>query len=301
MASSFFALLDDAVAISKPLFATLDDVAIISTKAAQKTQALIIDDIATAPSFTMGFKSEREIPIIWKIAKGSIFNKIVFLTPLILALNFFLPWIIDPLLLLGGLFLCYEAALKTKEMFSSHKSHVEAKSEDEAVKKAIKIDFILSFEILLIAFSTISEETLLMQVAGLMAVSLLVTAIVYGLVLVVVRADDIGHFLQKTKSFRWLGNCIIKIMPKFLILLSIIGVIFMASVGLHLISHSLHHMGVDYIYNIVKVSIGYLDFLGVFLADLIINVLLGFIFGIVIYLTKINFIKLLYKPTQNKS
>ena len=283
--SSFFGLLDAASAIAKPILATADDVAVISAKAASKTSKIVVDDVATAPSFTLGFKSEREIPIVWKIAKASLFNKIVILMPIVLALSFFAPWAIDPLLLIGAFYLSYEAIVKIKELFSKA-NRIEQKSEDQAVKSAVTLDFILSFEIMLIALSTITEEKIGMQVAALFSVSVLITSIVYGLVLVIVRADEVGLWLQKKRYVGIFGHAIIGVMPYLLKVLSILGIVFMASIGSHLCVECLHNLGFDYLYNAMKSLKNFLDTYPYMIVDLSLNVPFGLLIGLVIYLNK---------------
>lgn len=296
MASTLFALLDRSTAMVKTIASTLDDVSIISVKAAQKTKSIIVDDIATMPAVTSGFDESREVPIVMAIAKGSLFNKVVILTPLILALNFFAPFLIPPLLIAGGLFLCYEAALKSYEMIAtSPAAHREEKDEATAIAEAKTIDMILSAEILLIAMSTMLDRDFITQVIALLAVSVLITVLVYGLVLLVVRADDAGLALQRKESTKWIGRFIMSFVPYLLSSLSVIGVVAMSNVGAELLVHATHEIGFDGLYDLVKLGQKSLASIPKFLSGMLIAIPLGFVVGAAILILKKSVLKLVNK------
>ena len=271
--------------MAKVVAGTADDVATISVQASAKTTKLVVDDIATAPAMVTGFSSKREIPIIYKIAKGSIVNKLIIITPIILLLNAFLPQMFDPLLLIGGLYLAYEAVVKSKEFFSSPSSYRHAKCEKKAVIDAIKIDLILSFEILMIAFRELSTHPFMIQVAALVVISFLVTIIVYSLVLLIVRADEVGEWLKSKRYVSFIGVLILKSVPMLLNALTIVGIIFLASIGSHLCAECLHNMNIDFLHEIIedaKMALGGSSFI----VDTIINMPIGLVVGFVIFLQK---------------
>ena len=205
MSSGLLALLDDVVALAKVAAASLDDAASQAVQAGTKAAGIVVDDTAVTPRYVVGFAAERELPIIGKIAKGSLKNKLLFLLPAALALSLLAPWAIIPLLMLGGVYLCFEGYEKVHDWFSGHDSAhegagssssaaaVDAQAlEDEKVAGAIKTDFILSAEIMAIALASVTAPDLFTQAFVLLAVALLVTGGVYGAVALIVKADDAG-------------------------------------------------------------------------------------------------------------
>jgi len=261
MSTGLIALLDDVVTLAKTAAVTLDDVAGQAAKAGTKSAGLVIDDAAVTPRYVVGFASDRELPIVIKIARGSLINKLVFLLPAALALSFFAPWAITPLLMLGGSFLCYEGAEKVWEALFPHAAHehekkvVDADSpeelEERRVKGAIKTDFILSAEIMAIALSTVSDASLLTQGIVLGLVGLFITFGVYGAVALIVRADDFGLALAQREgegsmkaATRAVGRFIVRTMPTFLRVLAIVGTAAMVWVGGGILIHGLAGLGV---------------------------------------------------------
>jgi predicted DNA repair protein MutK len=203
------ALLDDIAAIAKVAAASLDDVAAQAAKAGVKAAGVVIDDAAVTPRYVLGFAPKRELPIIGKIAAGSLRNKILVLLPAILALSYFLPWIITPLLMLGGAYLCYEGAEKVLEAIIPQQAHAHKTLlgtvalnphalEDEKIASAIKTDFILSAEIMVIALAAIPDGSIWMQALVLALVGTAITVAVYGVVALIVKADDLGVALAKS-------------------------------------------------------------------------------------------------------
>lgn len=203
MASGLFALLDDVAAIAKVAAASIDDVAAQASKAGVKAAGVVIDDAAVTPRYAVGFAASRELPIIWRIAMGSLRNKLIFLLPGALLLALIAPWAITPLLMAGGVFLCFEGAEKVLELVLPHGAHGDSESEAKAVGDpavlerqkiagAVKTDFILSAEIMAITLAGVSDQSFWMQAAVLAVVGIGITIAVYGVVALIVKADDVG-------------------------------------------------------------------------------------------------------------
>ncbi|MFN3210701.1 MAG: DUF808 domain-containing protein [Roseovarius sp.] len=254
--SGLLALLDDVAGLVKVAAASIDDVAGQAAKAGAKAAGAAIDDAAVTPKYLQGFAPARELPIVWKIARGSLFNKLVFLLPAGLALSNFAPWLIPPLLMLGGAYLCFEGAEKVAHALGvgkhhggpdgSHQSKDPTHLEEQKVQGAIKTDFILSAEIMTIALSNIPPSNFWMEAATLAVVAVGITAAVYGAVALIVKADDAGLFMSRNGNLgltRRLGRGIVKGMPYFLKLLMIVGTAAMLWVGGQIILHSLAEMG----------------------------------------------------------
>ena len=264
MASGLIALLDDVATIAKLAASSLDDVAGAAGKASTKAAGVVIDDTAVTPRYVVGLAPERELPIIGKIAVGSLKNKVLILVGA-LALSALLPMLITPLLMLGGAYLAFEATEKIIEVLLHEHEHEEqlvdamadpADLEALQVKGAIRTDFILSAEIMVIALSQLGDLGIAMQAAALAAVGLVITVGVYGAVALIVKLDDIGIHLaeRKNATARAIGNALVQIVPKMLSGLSTLGTAAMLWVGggillhgmeeLHLgqaVPHALHH------------------------------------------------------------
>jgi predicted DNA repair protein MutK len=257
MASGLIALLDDIAAIAKVAASSLDDVAAATAKAGAKSAGVVIDDAAVTPTYVTGFTPDRELPIIWKIAKGSLFNKLVLLTPAFIALAAFLPQALTPLLMLGGAFLCFEAAEKVMEKLGLH-AHAgghdpdvpvieePAEQESRMVKGAIRTDMILSAEILAIALGELDRLSLATKAGALVGVSIAVTALVYGAVALIVKMDDIGFRLatKENGGAKAIGRGLVAGMPKLLSSLSVIGTAAMAWVGGGIVLHGMEVVGI---------------------------------------------------------
>jgi predicted DNA repair protein MutK len=264
MASGLIALLDDVATIAKLAASSLDDVAGAAGKASTKAAGVVIDDTAVTPRYVVGLAPERELPIIGKIAVGSLKNKVLILVGA-LALSALLPMLITPLLMLGGAYLAFEATEKIIEVLLHEHEHEEqlvdamadpADLEALQVKGAIRTDFILSAEIMVIALSQLGDLHIAMQAAALAAVGVVITAGVYGVVALIVKLDDIGIHLaaRRNATARAIGNALVQIVPKMLSGLSTLGTAAMLWVGggillhgmeeLHLgeaVPHALHH------------------------------------------------------------
>jgi predicted DNA repair protein MutK len=255
MASGLAALLDDVAAIAKVAAASLDDVGAAAGKASAKAVGVVVDDTAVTPGYAVGFTPDRELPIVWKIALGSLRNKFLFLLPGALALSAFAPWLITPLLMLGGAYLSYEASEKILEAFVTHEEVDQpeefalssAALEKEKVAGAIRTDLILSAEIMAISLASVSEETLLIQAAALAVVGFLITVGVYGVVGFIVKMDDIGLHLAKGErpALKALGRAMVKGMPSLLNGLTLVGTAAMLWVGGGIIVHGLEHLHIS--------------------------------------------------------
>ncbi len=254
MASGLIALLDDVAAIAKVAAASLDDIAAATARAGAKSAGVVIDDAAVTPTYVTGFTPERELPIIWKIAKGSLRNKLLFLLPGFLLLAAFLPQALTPLLMIGGAFLCFEAAEKVMEKIGLHEDHSNdapvvmepAEREATMVAGAIRTDLILSAEILAIALGELAALSLVTTAAALAGVSLAVTVLVYGAVALIVKMDDVGVKLATYDSgaSQAVGRGLVAGMPKLLAALSIIGTAAMAWVGGGIVLHGMEELGI---------------------------------------------------------
>jgi hypothetical protein len=255
MSTGLIALLDDVAALAKVAAASLDDAAAQATKAGGKAAGIVIDDAAVTPRYVVGFASDRELPIIGKIAMGSLKNKMLFLLPGALVLSWLAPWIITPLLMIGGAYLCLEGFHKVAELIKphAHEAHDDAPGEpmtpkqfeDAKVNSAIRTDFILSAEIMAISLATVSSSPLWLQAIALAVVGIGMTALVYGAVAIIVRADDWGAALARTRNgaTQALGRAIVQGMPHFLTMLSHVGMVAMLWVGGGILIHGAHSLG----------------------------------------------------------
>ena len=291
MASSLLILLDDIATI-------LDDVAVMSKMAAKKTAGVLGDDLALNAEQVSGVRTDRELPVVWAVAKGSFVNKLI-LVPAALLISVVAPWLITPLLMIGGLFLCYEGVEKV--LHSLH--HKKAKTEEEAsqeltaietdmatfekdkVKGAIRTDFILSAEIVVISLGTVAAATFSTKVMVLSVIAILMTVGVYGFVAMIVKIDDLGLYLtQQASSFKQtIGRGLLAFAPKLMKTLTIVGTIAMFLVGGGIISHGvplLHHFtegSVDYAEHIPTVG----SIVGA-LTPTLINLVIGFVAGLIV-------------------
>lgn len=255
--SGLLALLDDVATIAKVAATSLDDVAAQATKSGVKAAGAVIDDAAVTPKYIHGFEPDRELPIIWKITKGSIFNKLVILLPAALILSAFAPWAINPLLMIGGAYLCFEGAEKvwhliwhpaSPEVPLDEEIRGAAHLEQEKVAGAIKTDFVLSAEIMTIILAATPDSSIWFEAATLAGAGIGITAVVYGGVALIVKADDFGLFLSAKGRLgvtRALGRAIVRGMPGFLKALTAVGTAAMIWVGGSIIVHGLAGFGVD--------------------------------------------------------
>lgn len=254
MPGGLMALLDDVAVIVRAAAASVDDVGIAAARAGSKAAGVVIDDAAVTPSYVTGFTPARELPIIAKITRGSLINKLLILLPAALLLSAFLPWAITPILMLGGLYLAYEGAEKTMEKLGGQK-HGEtladpiedvAEFEKQRVSGAIRTDLILSAEIMAITLASVAEQSLLNRALILALVGVVITVAVYGAVALIVKMDDVGLHLAQRSSLtaRRIGDALVHAMPKLLTVLSFVGTIAMLWVGGGIILHGLEELGV---------------------------------------------------------
>ena len=252
MPSGLAALLDDVATIAKLAAASVDDVSAAAGRAGMKAAGVVIDDTAVTPRYVTGLSPARELPIIAKIARGSLFNKLVILLPAALLLAAFAPWAVTPLLMIGGAFLAYEATHKIWEKVSGH-SHTEEELVEAAdpgelearqVKGAIRTDFILSAEIMAIALAEVEANSLATQASILAVVAIAITIGVYGVVGLIVKLDDIGlHLAERGPSFaRSFGRALVRGVPKLLAALAMIGTAAMLWVGGQILLHGMEEL-----------------------------------------------------------
>lgn len=257
--SGLLALLDDVAGIAKVAASSIDDVAAQAAKAGAKAAGAVIDDAAVTPKYVHGFEAKRELPIIWRIAKGSFKNKLLYLLPAGLLLAEFAPWAIAPLLMLGGAYLCFEGAEKIYHLLVPHdNTHVFAEDapgdpahlEEQKAAGAIKTDFILSAEIMTIALAAIPESNIWMEAATLALVGVGITVAVYGSVALIVKADDVGLYAAQNGRFaltRALGRGLVRAMPGFMKLLTIVGTAAMLWVGGSIVVHGMEELGFGWV------------------------------------------------------
>jgi len=249
MPGGLVALLDDVATLAKLAASSIDDVAGAAGKAGSKAAGVVIDDTAVTPNYVVGLSPARELPIIWKITKGSLRNKLLILLPAALALGALAPWAITPLLMIGGAYLCFEATEKIWEKLS-HTDHAEEvveitdphELEHRQVSGAVRTDFILSAEIMAIALNELPDLALPMQAAVLAAVAVVITFGVYGAVGLIVKMDDVGLHLSERadRLSQAIGHGLVRSMPVLLRALSLIGTAAMLWVGGGIVLHGLH-------------------------------------------------------------
>jgi len=264
MATGLIALLDDIAAIAKVAAASLDDTAAAAAKASAKAAGVVIDDTAVTPRYVTGFSPARELPIVGKIALGSVRNKLLYLLPGALALSALAPWAITPLLMAGGSYLAYEGAEKLYEAWFPHDPEALAPGdalesddaatdraiEDEMVGGAIRTDLILSAEIMAIALASVAEQSFFERAVVLAVVGIGITVLVYGAVALIVKADDVGLALAKRPGRaaapgRVIGRALVKFMPASLRLLAGIGTAAMLWVGGGIVLHGMEGYGLS--------------------------------------------------------
>ena len=310
MPSGLIALLDDVATIAKLAAASVDDVGLAAGKASTKAAGVVIDDTAVTPRYVVGLAPERELPIIWKIAKGSLRNKLLVLLPVALLLTAFAPFLITPLLMIGGAYLAFEATEKiTEKLFHEHHHEAQlidaiddpAELEKLQVKGAIRTDFILSAEIMAIALASIDNLTLPTTAAALFAVAVAITVGVYGAVALIVKLDDIGLHLAERRSSgaRAVGNGLVHVVPMLLTAISGLGTAAMLWVGGGILLHGLEdlhilegpvHALLDFAHN-AALAIGTMPALFDWLFNAVAAAIAGLVVGAVIVVIVRQFTK----------
>src|SRR5918997_6126826 len=303
MSGGLFGLLDDVAAIARLAAASVDDVAAAAARASTKAAGVVVDDAAVTPRYVHGFTADRELPVIKRIAVGSLRNKLLIILPVILLLSQFLPWLLTPILMIGGIYLCYEGAEKLYEKVAGHHPEKSAPAaaqgpEQEAVmvKGAIRTDFILSAEIMVIALNEVADEGLISRAIILLLVAVGITLLVYGVVGLIVKMDDVGLSLSQraAPAAKRMGMLLVKGMPKLLAVLSTVGVVAMLWVGGHILlvgadelgwhgPYGLVHAAEDAVHGVPGVG-GVLAWLGNTLASALAGVVVGAVVVVVMHL-----------------
>lgn len=297
MSGGLVALLDDISTLARAAAASIDDVAAAAGRASAKAAGVVVDDTAVTPQYLEGIKPERELPIIKRITIGSLRNKLLIILPIALLLSQFAPWALTPILMLGGSYLCFEGMEKVWEKISGHgDDHATPviargpEAEDQMVKSAVLTDLILSAEIMVIALNEVANERFVARTFILIAVAIFITFLVYGVVALIVKMDDIGLALTKRESPRTqkFGHFLVAAMPKLLTTIGIIGTFAMIWVGGHIILVGLNDLGFTPPHDFVHHMEGYVSGIagvGGFLAwvvNTIFSLLLGAIWGAIL-------------------
>jgi predicted DNA repair protein MutK len=294
------ALLDDVMTLARLAAASVDDVAAGASRASMKAAGVIVDDAAVTPRYVQGFRPERELPVIKRIAFGSLRNKLLLILPAALALSELLPWLLTPILMVGGTYLCYEGVEKLWETVSPHAAHADAETtavesgpeqEEELVRGAIRTDFILSAEIMVIALDEVADEPLVSRALILVAVAFAITAIVYGAVGLIVKMDDVGLRLARTRegAAASFGRGLVRGMPVVMSVLSKVGIAAMIWVGGHIILVGLDELGVSFLYDAVHHleedvdhALGAIGGVAAWLTNTLASALLGLLVGAIV-------------------
>jgi predicted DNA repair protein MutK len=256
VSAGLFGLLDDVAALARLAAASVDDIGAAAGRASFKAAGVVVDDTAVTPQYVHGVTAEREVPIIRRIAKGSLRNKLLVILPAALLLSQFLPWIITPILMLGATYLCYEGAHKVWGALAHRRDGhageghggpalTEQPDEDEVVKGAVRTDFILSAEIMVIALNEVSDQGFVSRALILVVVAIGITLLVYGVVALIVKMDDFGLRLAERSSAasQRIGLGLVRGMPGLLKVISVIGVAAMLWVGGHILLVGLDDLG----------------------------------------------------------
>ena len=305
MSGGLTALLDDVAAMAKLAAASVDDVGAAAGRASAKAAGVVVDDTAVTPRYVSGFTADRELPMIKRIALGSLRNKLLIILPAILLLSQVLPWALTPILMVGGTYLCFEGVEKIYEKVSGHHAeHADepavvqgADQEKLMVKGAIRTDFILSAEIMVISLNEVADEGLLSRAVILVVVGIAITLLVYGVVGLIVKMDDVGLHLTERRSgtAQNVGRLLVQGMPKLLALLSTVGMIAMLWVGGHILlvgaddlgwhaPYALVHHAEEVVAHAVPFAAGVLAWLVNTLASAVIGLVIGAVVVAVLHL-----------------
>jgi predicted DNA repair protein MutK len=259
MSAGLFGLLDDVAALARLAAASIDDIGAAAGRATAKAAGVVIDDTAVTPQYVHGIAAERELPMIKRIAIGSLRNKLLFILPAALLLSQFVPWLLTPILMVGATYLCYEGAEKVWGRISGHGGHaaptavIGEDAERQLTAGAIRTDFILSAEIMVIALNEVADQAFLPRLVILVVVALVITAAVYGVVAVIVKMDDVGLSLAQRSSrvAQGIGRGLVAGMPKLLAALSVVGTVAMLWVGGHILLVGADELGWHMPYGLV--------------------------------------------------
>ncbi len=295
MSAGLAALLDDVAAIARVAAASVDDVAAGASRASVKAAGVIVDDAAVTPRYVQGFRPERELPMIRRIAVGSLRNKILLILPAALALSELLPWLLTPILMIGAVYLCFEGAEKLWELITPHSHQAETPAaaqgpehEDALVASAIRTDFILSAEIMVISLNEVADEPLLSRAVILVFVAIAITVGVYGVVALIVKMDDVGLHLATTREGPGAacGRVLLRAMPIVLSVLAKVGIAAMLWVGGHILLVGLDELGVsapyDFVHHLEEDVHDALGGVGAWLTNTAASALLGIFVGAIV-------------------
>jgi hypothetical protein len=298
VAGGLVALFDDVALLARAAAASIDDVGAAAGRAGVKAAGVVVDDTAVTPQYVRGLSADRELPIIRRIALGSLRNKLLIILPAILLLSQFLPWLLTPILMVGGAYLCYEGAEKVWHRLSGHhESHagVEEAMPDEKtiVSGAVRTDFILSAEIMVISLNEVASEGFWSRAAILAVVGVLITVLVYGVVALIVKMDDAGLRLSQSsrKGVAGLGRGLVKGMPRLLTALTVVGTAAMLWVGGHILLVGSDELGLHAVYGalhhleeVVHEATGALGGVLAWLVDTLASALVGLVVGALVVL-----------------
>ena len=293
MSGGLVALLDDVAVLARAAAASIDDIGAAAARASVKASGVVVDDAAVTPQYVRGLAAERELPIIRRIAVGSLRNKLLIILPAVLLLSEFLPGLLTPILMLGGTYLCFEGAEKVWARFGGH-HHTHAAGEDvlpdedTVVSGAVRTDFILSAEIMVISLNEVVDQPLVARAAILIVVALAITALVYGFVGLIVKMDDVGLRLAERpgKTAAGFGRGLVKAMPRLLTGLTVVGTAAMLWVGGHILLVGTEELGLTFLYDAVhhveeatKEATGAFGSVAAWLVNTLASALLGLVVG----------------------
>ncbi|MDG4780077.1 DUF808 domain-containing protein [Micromonospora sp. WMMD961] len=296
MAGGLVALLDDVAVLARAAAASIDDIGAGAAKAGAKAAGVVVDDAAVTPQYVRSLAAERELPIIKRIALGSLRNKFFIILPAVLLLSQFVPWLLTPILMLGGAYLCYEGAEKVWAKIAHHDAHGagEEKVQDETtlVSGAIRTDLILSAEIMVITLNEVIDEAFWSRLAILAVVAVVITALVYGVVALIVKMDDAGLRLsQRSGAVATFGRGLVRAMPVVLTVLTVVGTAAMLWVGGHILLLGTNELNLHFLYEAVHhVEVAAHDATGVlgglvgWLVNTVASAILGLIVGALVVL-----------------
>ena len=301
MSGGLFALLDDVAVLARLAAASVDDVGAAAGRASMKAAGVVVDDTAVTPQYVQGVAAERELPMIKQIAIGSLRNKLLIILPAALLLSQFLPWLLTPILMLGGAFLCYEGAEKIWEKVSGHHPEEQAEVADAAadpaetekkmVAGAIRTDLILSAEIMVISLNEVAAESFWSRAVILAVVAVGITALVYGVVALIVKTDDVGLGLTQRSSAtaQRVGHAMVAAMPRLLTVIGAVGTVAMLWVGGHILLVGVDELGWHALYDLVHhleedvdEALGALGAAAAWLVNTAVSAVLGLLVGAVV-------------------
>ena len=258
MSGGLVALFDDVAVLARAAAASVDDIGVGAARASAKAAGVVVDDAAVTPQYVRGLAAERELPIIRRIAIGSLRNKLLVILPAVLLLSYFLPALLTPILMLGGAYLCYEGAEKVSARFGAHhEAHAAGEAalpdEDTVVSGAVRTDFILSAEIMVISLNEVADEPFVFRAVILTVVAIAITVLVYGFVGLIVKMDDVGLRLAELPrvGVARFGRGLVLAMPKLLTALTVVGTAAMLWVGGHILLVGSDELGLTFLYDAV--------------------------------------------------